>query len=294
MCDEITVKENEEYLKKRGLSRRTFGAVASAAILTTSIGACAASTDVLEIVEQEVDVPTPDGLANCYFACPAKQKHPAVLVWPDIMGLRPAFRQMGKHLARAGYAVLVVNPYYRQTRGPVIERGESFQDKIVRERIIPFARALSAQTNVVDAKAFVSYLDAQTCVDTSKKIGTTGYCMGGSMTMRAAAALPERIGAGASFHGGRLVTDKENSPHLLVPKMKANFLFAIAQNDDERDPDAKDALRAAFDEAKRSAEIEVYEGTRHGWCPPDSAVHHEVQAARAHARLLHLLKTSLT
>jgi carboxymethylenebutenolidase len=159
--------------------------------------------------------------------------------------------------------------------------------------VLPMARALSAQTNVTDARAFVAFLDKQTPVDSKRKMGTTGYCMGGPMTMRTAAAVPDRIGAGASFHGGRLVTDKPDSPHLLVPTMKAQFLFAIAANDDERDPEAKNVLRETYDKAGLAAEIEVYEGALHGWCPPDSRVYNEEQAERAWARLLVLFNNAL-
>ena len=200
---------------------------------------------------------------------------------------------MGDRLAGSGYSVLVVNPYYRTAKSPVVPEGASFADAETRETVFPLARSLSPETNVTDARAFVDFLDAQASVDTSRGIGTTGYCMGGPMTMRTAAAVPGRIGAGASFHGGGLVTDDDTSPHLLVPTMQASFLFAIAENDDERDPGAKGALREAFDAAGLAAEIEVYEGAMHGWCPPDSAVYHEAQAERAWARLLVLFGSSL-
>jgi carboxymethylenebutenolidase len=189
--------------------------------------------------------------------------------------------------------VLVVNPYYRNAKSPVISEGASFQDESTRNIVLPMARALSAQTNVTDARAFVAFLDKQTPVDTKRKMGTTGYCMGGPITMRTAAAVPDRIGAGASFHGGRLVTDKPDSPHLLVPTMKAQFLFAIAANDDERDPEVKNVLRETYDKAGLAAEIEVYEGAMHGWCPPDSRVYNEEQAERAWARLLVLFNNAL-
>ena len=200
---------------------------------------------------------------------------------------------MGRRLAESGYAVLVVNPYYRSARAPVVEEGASFRDAATREVIMPLMRSLSAETNVTDARAFVAFLDAQDVVDGERKMGTTGYCMGGAMTMRTAAAFPERIGAGASFHGGRLVTDAPDSPHLLAGKMRAHYLFAIAENDDQKQPEAKTVLREAFDAAGLPAEIEVYEGAMHGWCPPDSAVYHEAQAERAWSRLLALFETAL-
>ena len=184
-------------------------------------------------------------------------------------------------------------PRYRSAKAPVIPEGASFQDPATRNTVLPLARQLSATTHFTDAKAFVTFLDAQSQVDSSRKIGTTGYCMGGPITMRTAAAVPDRIGAGASFHGGGLVTDGEDSPHLLVPKMKAHFLFAIAENDDEREPDAKKVLKEAFGAANLPAEIEVYAGAMHGWCPPDSRVYNEAQAERAWSRLLVLFETAL-
>ncbi|MGD8417905.1 MAG: dienelactone hydrolase family protein [Pseudomonadales bacterium] len=291
MCDEDTVADNERYLSgASGLSRRRFGAFTAAAAVTLALPRAAHAADV---VEADVTVPTPDGAADCYFVHPTGGRHPGVIVWPDIVGLRPAFRLMGKRLAESGYAVLVVNPYYRKAKAPVVGEGASFRDPAVREVIMPLARSLSPETNVTDAKAFVTFLDAQSAVDTSRPIGTTGYCMGGPMTMRTAAALPDRVGAGASFHGASLVTDGPDSPHLLVGKMNASYLIAIAENDDERQPEAKVVLRKAFDDAGLPAEIEVYEGTLHGWCPPDSAVYNQAQAERAWSRLLVLFDKAL-
>lgn len=289
MCDENTVAENEQYLGSK-VSRRHFNKLAGVTAFATLLPRVAFAQDV---VDNDVSVQTPDGMADCYFVHPTEGKHPGVIVWPDILGLRPAFQAMGKRLAESGYSVLVVNPYYRNAKAPVVEEGASFGDAATRETVFPLARSLSAETNVTDAKAFVAFLDEQAAVDTNRKIGTTGYCMGGPITMRTAAAVPERIGAGASFHGGGLVSDGEDSPHLLVGNMKAHFLFAIASNDDERDPEAKNVLRTTFDNAGLPAEIEVYEGAMHGWCPPDSAVYNEVQAERAWARLLVLFETAL-
>jgi carboxymethylenebutenolidase len=175
----------------------------------------------------------------------------------------------------------------------VVPEGASFQDPAVRDKLGPLARALTAQTQAVDAAAFVAYLDAQPSVDTKRRIGTTGYCMGGPIVLRTAATVPERIGAGASFHGGRLVTDAADSPHLLIPKMRAGFLIAIAENDDQREPQTKDVLRDAFGKAGLAAEIEVYKGAMHGWCPPDSAVHHAELAEKAWTRMLALFSTAL-
>jgi carboxymethylenebutenolidase len=200
---------------------------------------------------------------------------------------------MGKRLAESGYSVLVVNPYYRTHKGQIVPDGKTFRDPGIRDMLMPHARSLSPETCVTDGRTFVKWLDAQPSVDTGRKIGTTGYCMTGSYTMRLAAAIPDRIGAGGSFHGGRLATDADDSPHLLVPQMKAGFLIAIAENDDERDPNAKVLLREAFDSAGVEAEIEVYAGAMHGWCPPDSAVYNEAQAERAWSRLLVLFEKEL-
>ncbi len=295
MCDENTVEESERYLQekrnqKAGVSRRQFGALTTAAAMTMVLPRAA---NAMTVSETDVSVKTPDGEADCYFVHPATGAHAGVIVWPDVLGLRPAYRLMGKRLAESGYAVLVVNPYYRNARSPVVEPGESFQDESTRGKVMPMARSLTPETNVTDAKAFVAWLDQQSAVDTSRQIGTTGYCMGGPMTMRTAAAVPGRIGAGASFHGGRLATDAPDSPHLLVPEMQASFLFAIAENDDEREPEAKNILRESFDSAGLDAEIEVYEGAMHGWCALDSRVYNEVQAERAWGRLLVLFETAL-
>lgn len=289
MCDETTVEENERYLRKT-LSRREFSRLTAGTAIAMMLPRVA---NALDVTERDVNVETPDGLADCYFVHPSDGAGPGVIIWPDVVGLRPAFRSMGKRLAQSGYSVLVVNPYYRSAKAPVVAEGASFQDESVRNVLIPLARSLSPETQMTDARAFVDFLDRQSEVDTRRKIGTMGYCMGGPITMRTAAAVPDRIGAGASFHGAALVTDSPDSPHLLVPRMKARFLFAIAENDDQRDPKAKDVLRQAYDEAGLPAEIEVYAGTMHGWCPPDSRVYNEAQAERAWSRLLVLFETAL-
>jgi carboxymethylenebutenolidase len=290
MCDELTAKDAEEYLQRSALTRREFSVRTAGAAMAMMLPPVA---NALDVVEQDVMVETPDGTADCYFVHPAEGRHAAVIVWPDIVSIRPAFRAMGKRLAESGYSVLVVNPYYRTARGAVVPEGKTFRDPGVRDLLMPHARTLSPETCVSDGRAFVEYLDRQAAVDTGRKIGTTGYCMTGSYTMRLAAAIPDRIGAGGSFHGGGLATDEPDSPHLLASKMKAGFLIAIAENDDARNPEEKTRLRDAFDQAGVRAEIEVYEGTQHGWCPPDSAVHHEEQAERAWSRLLNLFEQEL-
>ena len=291
MCDELTNKDADEYLRRNGLTRREFNKRGAGAALAMMLPPVA---NALDVVEEEVMVETPDGKADCYFVHPADGKHAGVIVWPDIMSIRPAFRAMGKRLAESGYSVLVVNPYYRTARGTILPAGKTFRDPGVREILMPHAQTLSPETCVSDGRAFVKFLDAQPSVDTKRKIGTTGYCMTGSYVMRLAAAIPDRIGAGGSFHGGGLATDAENSPHLLAPQMKAAFLIAIAESDDERNPNEKVLLREAFDEAGVEAEIEVYAGTQHGWCPPDSSVYDEAQAERAWSRLLDLFERKLS
>lgn len=291
MCDTHSIDDMIEFQRRAGdISRRRFGALSVGAGLAMVLPAVA---DAMDVKESEVQIKTPDGVADAYFVHPSSGTHPGVLIWPDALGLRNAFRQMGKRLAQSGYSVLVVNPFYRQKKAPILPEGASFQDPETRKQVIAMASALSPTTNVTDAKAFVAYLDAQPSVDRTRKMGTAGYCMGGSITMRTAAALPDRIGAGASFHGGGLVKDTPESPHRLVPTMKARYLFAIAENDDKEQPAAKDKLREAFAAAKLPAEIEVYAGALHGWCPPDSPVYNEAQAEKAWTRMLELFKTAL-
>ena len=289
MCDDQTQFDADQDAINRGISRRDLAKLTSAAALASVLPVPANAADV---VEQDVIIPTPDGEADCYFVHPAEGAHAGVLMWPDILSLRPAARLVGKRLAQSGYSVLVVNPYYRSAKAPVVGPGASFRNPEVRNKVLPLARSLTAETNVTDANTFVAWLDAQDVVDTSRGVGTTGYCMGGPMVMRTAAAIPNRIKAGASFHGGGLVCDDEGSPHLLIPTMTASFLIAVASNDDEKEPDAKDVLRASFDAAGLDAEIEVYDAL-HGWCMPDSQVYDEPEAERAWARLLALFETAL-
>jgi carboxymethylenebutenolidase len=291
MCDKDAFDDMTEYqLKSGAVSRRQFGALTLGAGVMALLPPVAGAA---EVTESEVQIRTPDGTADAYFVYPTKGAHPGVLIWPDIFGLRPAFRQMGKRLAQSGYAVLVVNPFYRQQKAPTAPEHPDFNDAATRSALMALMGSLTPETSVSDAKAFVAFLDSQPSVDRKRKVATTGYCMGGPLTMRTAAAVPERVGAGASFHGGGLVTDKPESPHLLVPKMEAHYLFAIAENDDQKQPDAKNVLREAFAQAKLPAEIEVYAGTLHGWCPPDSQVYNPVQAEKAWSRLLVLLKSAL-
>jgi carboxymethylenebutenolidase len=291
MCDEHSMADMVE-LERRSteLTRRRFGALSLGMGATLMLPRVVGAVDVKE---SELEIKTPDGTADAYFVHPSSGAYPGVLIWTDIVGLRPAFKQMGRRLAESGYSVLVPNPFYRQKKSPVVPPGSSFSDPETRKAVMALAAGLNPQTHVTDAKAFVGFLDAQASVDKKRKMATTGYCMGGPITMRTAATLPDRIGAAASFHGGGLVTDKPDSPHLLVPKMKAHYLIAIADNDDKRDPKSKDVLRETFAAAKLPAEIEVYEGAMHGWCPPDASAYNEAQAEKAWSRMLAIFKTAL-
>jgi carboxymethylenebutenolidase len=291
MCDERTFAEQDERLRRSGeLTRREFG------VLSVGVGMSMlwpGPAGAAEVEGRDVLVATPDGKADAWFVHPSSGAHPGVLVWPDAFGLRPAMKQMGRRLAQSGYSVLVVNPYYRTAKAPVVPEGADFADPATREKVMSFVRTLSPQTHTSDAKAFVDYLDSQPAVARDRRMGTTGYCMGGAITVRTAAARPDRIGAAASFHGGRLVTRDPDSPHLLVAKLKAHYLIAIAENDDQAEPEVKDVLRETFAKSGLPAEIEVYPGALHGWCPPDSRVYNEAQAERAWSRLLVLFEARL-
>ena len=290
MCDEHTAADNERFLASVHPSRRQFGMIAGAAGL---IAALPVPANAAAIKGRDVVIKTPEGDCDAYFVAPAKGKAPGVLVWPDIMGLRPAFRQMADRLAQSGYAVLVVNQFYRSVKAPIIAAGEDFSNPDVRARILPYTQKLSAAGTVSDAKAFTDWIDLQKEIDKKKGLASTGYCMGGPMVFRTLAARADRYRAGGTFHGGGLVGDKPDSPNKLVLQMKASLLIAIAENDDQKAPTDKDTLKAAFADAKLPAEIEVYAGTLHGWCPPDSKVYNQAQAEHAWERQLALFKTVL-
>jgi carboxymethylenebutenolidase len=286
MCEKDQFEKDRQEYEARGMvTRRQFGVLVGAGIalmLPRVVGAVA-------VTEAEVSVKTSDGTADCYFVHPAAGTAAAVLIWPDIFGLRPAFRQMGKRLAESGYSVLVVNPFYRVKKAPTAEAGGATPIDQVR----PLAQGLNETTHMSDAKAFIGWLDQQPSVAKNRKVGTQGYCMGGPIAFRTAAAVPDRVGAVASFHGGGLVTTAENSPHLQAAKTKAQFLIAIAENDDKRAPTDKDVLKDTFAKASLPAEIEVYAGAAHGWCPPDSQVYNEPQAEKAWTRLMALYGKAL-
>jgi len=286
MCDQDHFENDRREYEARGLvTRKQFGMMlgAGVAMMLPKVANAVAVTDA------EVTVKTPDGSADCYFVHPSSGTAPGVLVWPDIFGLRPAFRTMAKRLAESGYSVLVVNPFYRTKKAPTAEKGAATPIPELR----PLTAGFSETTQMSDAKAFIGWLDQQASVAKNRKVGTQGYCMGGPFALRTAAAVPDRVGAVASFHGGGLVTDQPNSPHLQASKTKAQFLIAIADNDDQRSPKDKDVMKETFEKANLPAEIEVYKGAAHGWCPPDSGVYNESQAEKAWSRLLALYGKAL-
>ena len=279
------------------LTRRDFVTMTVAAGLAAAAGSDVAAQQVME---KNVEIKTPDGTCDAAFIHPASGAHPAVIIWPDAFGLRPSMRDMAKRLAAAGYSVLVPNPFYRVAKSPVFEDASKVDFAKERPKLTPLMGSIQADGTVEkDAPAFVAWLDMQKEVDRNKKIGTQGYCMGGGLVVRTAAAVPGRVGAGASFHGGGLVTDRPNSPHLLAPKIKARMYFGIATNDDMQQPDAKTKLKEAFDAAKVPAEIEVYSMAQHGWCVPDmpaganGPIYNKADAERAWAKLVALYKAAL-
>jgi carboxymethylenebutenolidase len=282
------------------LSRRDFVALSLAAGLAAAAGEQLASAAEMPVQVDNISVKTPDGMCDAAFIHPTTGSHPAVIVWPDAFGLRPAMVDIGKRIAADGYSVLVPNPYYRMTKAPGIDMaGFSFQNQADMAKLRPLMGSIGAAgTAERDAVAFVAFLDEQKPVNKAKKVGTQGYCMGGALVFRTMAAVPNRLGAGASFHGGGLVTDQPTSPHLLIPKMKGTLYVAIAANDDQRQPDAKDKLKEAFAAAKVPAEIEVYK-SNHGWCVPDmpaeanSPIYNKPDAEKAWAKLVTLYKTAL-
>jgi carboxymethylenebutenolidase len=304
MQDENKQQNDPQQQQQPGgdLARRDFvGLTVSVAVGLAASSSTAAAATGLAIVETDVEIKTPDGTCDAAFIRPKQGSHPGVLIWPDAFGLRPSMRDMARRLAADGYSVLVPNPFYRISKAPFTDGSKfNFQNADDMAKLRPLMASVSAPgAGEKDAAAYVAFLDAQKEVDKTKKIGTQGYCMGGPLVMRTAAAIPDRIGAGGSFHGGGLVTDKPESPHLLVPKMKAKMYIAVAANDDARQPDAKDKLKEAFEAAHVSAEVELYPDSAHGWCVPDmpmqngKPIYNKADAERAWAKLLALYKAGL-
>jgi carboxymethylenebutenolidase len=280
-------------------SRRDFIAFSVAAGVAAAAGSALGAAQ--PVVETDVTIKTPDGTCDAAFFHPPTGSHPGVLIWTDAFGLRPAMRDIGKRIAAEGYSVLVPNPFYRVAKAPVFDSASSFnfQNQADMAKLQPLMGSVNAPGAAEkDAVAYIAFLDAQSQINKAEKIGTQGYCMGGPLVVKTAAALPNRIGAGASFHGGGLVTDKPDSPHLLAPKIKARMYFGIASNDDQRQPDAKDKLREAFAAARVQAEIEVYPA-KHGWCVPDmpadngAPLYSKSEAERAWSKLVALYKMAL-
>jgi carboxymethylenebutenolidase len=293
------MEERKNTKQSGAIARRDFVAVSMASGLAATAGPAGAAD--LGVVDTNVEIKTSDGTCDAAFIYPTNGAYAGVLIWPDAFGLRPAMREIGKRIAAEGYSVLVPNPFYRVSKAPFSDASNfSFQNQADMAKLQPLMASVNAPGNgEKDAVAYVGFLDAQKQVNTAKKIGTQGYCMGGSLVVKTAAALPDRVGAGASFHGGGLVTDKPDSPHLLAPKIKARMYFGIASNDDARQPDAKDKLREAFAAAKVPAEIEVYAGALHGWCVPDmpmrdgKPIYSKPDAERAWGKLVALYKVAL-
>ncbi len=283
-------------LNREDSSRRGFVSGFMAAGLAAAGTASGAG---MPVTMTDVEIKTPDGTCDAAFIHPTSGSHPGVIIWTDAFGLRPSFREIGKRIAAQGYSVLVPNPFYRVSKSPQFEDAStfSFSNQEDRAKLTPLMGSINAAGACEkDAAAFVAFLDSQKQVNKSKKIGTQGYCMGGPLVVRTCAAVPDRLGAGGSFHGGGLVTDKPDSPHLLAPKIKAHMYFGIATNDDQRQPDAKDKLREAFGS---KAEIEVYPASLHGWCVPDmpkqdgKPIYNKPDAERAWGKLVALYKSNL-
>ena len=289
MCDDHDLEEMD-YARRIALSRRQFGLLTVGAGLASLLPSPA---DAAPVTGTPVDIRTPDGICDAYFTHPTSGRHPGVLMWPDIFGLRPTFQRMADRLAQSGYAVLVVNPFYRIRKAPTSPPHPDFNDPATRKELLGMMESLAPAITVTDARALVPWLEAQAAVSKTRKMASTGYCMGGPFTLRTAAEFPGRIGAGATFHGAALVTDRPDSPHLLIPRIEAQYLMAIAASDDQKQPEAKTILRETFAKAHLRAQIEVYPGTQHGWCVPDSRVYNHEEAEKAWARQLDLLKSAL-
>lgn len=289
MCDDLTAHAEEAALAQTGLNRREFAAIGAAAILASGFASTASAKGAPRLKEQTVTFATPDGTADAFFVHPARGKHPGVIMWPDIAGLREAYKVMARRLAESGYAVLVLNQYYRSSPAPIMDSIAQWRTPEGQAKLGPMIKLIDPTATMRDAKACVTFLDAQKSVNRKRGIGSCGYCMGGPFTVRSAYAVPDRVKAAASFHGGGLVTDKADSPHRLLAATKASYLIAIARNDDARAPADKDTFQEAAKAAGRPAEVEVY-AADHGWCTIDAPVFDKAEADRAWSRMLALYK----
>jgi carboxymethylenebutenolidase len=289
MCDDLTAIEEDAALDAKGLSRREFAALGAAGVLAGGMADAALAKNVTVVIDETVLIPTSEGNIDALFIRPAKGRHPAIILWPDIAGVREAYRLMAKRLAASGYAVLVVNQYYRSAQAPIMQSIAEWRTPEGQAKLRPMIAALSAEGITRDAQALVIWLDQRSEVNRKRGIGTSGYCMGGPFTVRTAAAVPGRVRAAASFHGGGLVTDKPDSPHRLLASTKARYLIAVARNDDAKAPADKDTFAAAAKAAGRPAEVEVY-AADHGWCTLDAPVYDKAEAERAWSRMLALFK----
>jgi carboxymethylenebutenolidase len=299
MIEPVPSQPQADAYSRRRFNALTAAAAASAGAAAAGCSQAAPAKPAAPTTSTDVMMKTADGSCEAVFVHPAgKGPWPGAVIWPDAMGLRDSFRQMAARLAAEGYAVLAVNQFYRSSKLPIFAEKPDMStvsnpDSPVRKRLMELRGPLTPEATMRDADGFVTFLSAQPAVSKTAKMGVSGYCMGGPMTLQTAAARSDRIGASASFHGGGLVTDKPDSPHLLVPRTKADFLFAIAQNDDEQEPGSKTALKAACDAAGRKAVVEVYPGALHGWCVPDSPVYNHAAAEKAWGELLGLYKRAL-
>ncbi|KRB40428.1 MAG: dienelactone hydrolase family protein [Pseudomonadota bacterium] len=286
MCDDDI---HQGLIDDPTVSRRAFGLMTVAAA-----GIAGSARAAAPVVEKDVEVKTPDGMADAALFYPqGKGSWPAVVIWPDVVSLRPVFREMGRRLAAEGYVVLVPNLYYRVKRAPVVEGGFNFANPDDRAKLAPMRATVTPEGTARDAAAYIAFLDAQPQTNRKKKVGTQGYCMGGPLAFFTAGAVPARVGAVASFHGGGLYTDQPNSPHLTLPGSHAEYLVLVADNDDKQDPTAKEKIKTALDAAKRPNKVEVYAGAAHGWTVKGSQVYNEPAAEKAWAELLALYKRAL-
>lgn len=283
MCDDLVFDPKDSAW--RGVDRRQFAALSTVGVLLMGCGGTVNAEGGGAVSEKMVSITTADGICDAFFVHPSRGGHPGVIMWPDIAGLRDAFKIMARSLAAAGYAVLVVNPYYRSSPAPIMESFSEYRTPDGQAKVQPMRALLDAAAITRDASAFAAYLDQQPEVDKGRGIGSNGYCMGGPFAVRAAAAVPARVKAAASLHGAGLVTDALDSPHRLLARTKARFLFAIARNDDAKQPQEKSELRRAADAAHLPAEVEVYPAD-HGWCVPDSPAYDPNAADKAWQRML--------